>query len=125
MGVIITPGCEKYVLSVLTPFHLTTCRSGSKASFFPIKVRVSCAQYEQHEIDDMPENAHTNASDHLKTTFRLFVTPWDRVDTIIQNLVTFCIYKMIIILQRDNYPTQVKREKEERRRRREQGKNAQ
>ena len=125
MGIITTPGCEKYVLSVLTPFHLTTCRSGSKASFFPIKVRVSCAQYEQHEIDDMPENAHTNASDHLKTTFRLFVTPWDRVDTIIQNLVTFCIYKMIIILQRDNYPTQVKREKEERRRRREQGKNAQ
>ena len=76
MGIITTPGCEKYVLSVLTPFHLTTCRSGSKASFFPIKVRVSCAQYEQHEIDDMPENAHTNASDHLKTTFRLFVTPW-------------------------------------------------
>ena len=60
---------------------------------------------------------------------RCFVTPWDRVDTIIQNLVTYraiiCIYKMIIILHRDNYPTQVKREKEERRRRREQGKNAQ
>ena len=66
--IIITPGCKKSVLSVLTPFHLTTCRSGSKASFFPIKVRVSCAQYEQHKIDDMPKKEHTNPSDHLKTT---------------------------------------------------------
>ena len=60
---------------------------------------------------------------------RCFVTPRDRVDTIIRNLVIYRaiigIYKMIVILQRDNYPTQVKREKEERRRRREQGKNAQ
>ena len=68
LGIITTPGCEKYILSVLTPFHLTTCRSGSKASFFPIKVRVSCAQYEQHKIDDMPKKEHTNPSDHLKTT---------------------------------------------------------
>ena len=37
----------------------------------------------------------------------------------------FVFYRVIIMLQRDNYPTQVKREKEERRRRREQGKNAQ
>ena len=60
---------------------------------------------------------------------RCCVTPWDRVDTIIRKLIIYRaiirIYKMIIILQRDNYPTQVKREKEERRRRREQGKNAQ
>ena len=48
LTMIIMPGCEKYVLSVLTPSHLTTCRSGSKASFFPIKVRVLCAQYEHH-----------------------------------------------------------------------------
>ena len=41
------------------------------------------------------------------------------VDTIIRKLIIYRaiirIYKMIIILQRDNYPTQVKREKEERR----------
>jgi len=59
----------------------------------------------------------------------MFVTPWERVDTIIRKLIIYRaiirIYKMIIIVQRDNYPTQVKREKEERRRRREQGKNAQ
>ena len=97
LGIIITPGCKKYVLSVLTPFHLTTCRSGSKASFFPIKVRVSCAQYEQHEIDDLSENAHTNASDHLKTTFRLFVMPWHRVDTIIQHLVIPAFIPILLI----------------------------
>ena len=68
MGMITTPGCEKYVFSVLTPFHLTTCRSCSKAPFFPIKVRVSCAQYEQHKIDDMPKKNILFPSDHLKTT---------------------------------------------------------